>query len=248
MFCHTVLTTRFPWVHLRVHHATPSHLVSCAHVRLPGTKDFQKNFPQKNTAQYPWLGEEMRDWPCLKDLALSWWISARFFDAAEICELRLHTVTCLASLYVGKHRTNSAKPYKNEFSPGYREQATTDPSSRKHNLFLYSCLYFYVLTAILNFSSKLAVIYAPSLGCQWASLINAFKCFICRQENATAVRSLRAKIVIVGNSKWVKNHHFCAQLSHCFSIYQNTYSPHCRWLGLENNGTIVLKFSFAWWK
>ena len=35
-----------------------------------------------------------------------------------------------------------------------------------------------------------------------------------------AVRSLHAKIVIVaGNSKWVKNHHFCAQLSHCFSIY-----------------------------
>ena len=24
---------------------------------------------------------------------------------------------------------------------------------------------------------------------------------------------------IVGNSKSVKNHHFCAQLSHCFSIY-----------------------------
>ena len=67
------------------------------------------------------------------------------------------------------NKQRTAKPYKNEFSPGYREQATTDPSSRKHNLFLYSCLYFYVLTAILNFSSKLAVIYAPSLGCQWAS-------------------------------------------------------------------------------
>ena len=33
------------------------------------------------------------------------------------------------------------------------------------------------------------------------SSTNAFKSFICRQENATAVRSLRAKIVIVGNSK-----------------------------------------------
>ena len=42
------------------------------------------------------------------------------------------------------------------------------------------------------------------------------------QEKATAaVRSLRAKIVIVGNSIWVKNHHFCAQLSHCFSIISN---------------------------
>ena len=105
-----VLTTRFPWVHLRVHHATPSHLVSCAHVRLPGTKDFQKNFPQKNTSQYLWLGEEKRDWPCLKDLVLSWWISARFFDAAEICELRRHTVTCLASLYVGKHHRTNKEP------------------------------------------------------------------------------------------------------------------------------------------
>ena len=27
------------------------------------------------------------------------------------------------------------------------------------------------------------------------------------------------QIVIIGNSKWVKNHHFCAQLSHCFSTY-----------------------------
>ena len=30
---------------------------------------------------------------------------------------------------------------------------------------------------------------------------NVFKSFICQQENATAVQSLRAKIVIVGNSK-----------------------------------------------
>ena len=50
---------------------------------------------------------------------------------------------------------------------------------------------------------------------------NAFKCFICGQEKGTttAVWSLRAKIVIVGNSKRVKNHHFCAKLSHSFSIY-----------------------------
>ena len=66
-----------------------------------------------------------------------------------------------------------------------------------------------------------------------AKQFNAFKSFICQQEKATtaAVRSLRAKIVIVaGNSKWVKSHHFCAQLSHCFSIYWNNYSPQCRWL------------------
>ena len=48
------------------------------------------------------------------------------------------------------------------------------------------------------------------------------------QEKATAgaVRSLRAKIVIVGNSIWDKNHHFCAQLSH-------DYSPRCRWLVVD---------------
>ena len=59
----------------------------------PESKTF-KNISQKNTQQYPWRGKEIRDWPCLKDLTVSWWISARFFDAGEICELRLHTVTC----------------------------------------------------------------------------------------------------------------------------------------------------------
>ena len=34
------------------------------------------------------------------------------------------------------------------------------------------------------------------------------KRFICRQEKATAAAALRAKIVIVGNSKRVKNHPF----------------------------------------
>ena len=66
-----------------------------------------KKFPTKNTSQYPWLGEEIRDWPYLKDLTVSWWISAQFFDAGEICELRLHTVTCLASRVGKQHRTNT---------------------------------------------------------------------------------------------------------------------------------------------
>ena len=41
-----------------------------------------------------------------------------------------------------------------------------------------------------------------------AKKFNALKSFICQQEKATtgAVRSLWPKIVIVGNSKWVKNH------------------------------------------
>ena len=107
MFCNAVLTTRFPWVYVRLHRPTRSHRVSWAHVRLYGTKNFQKISHEK-TSQYPWLGEQIRNWPSLKDLALSWWISARSFDAGEICEFRLHTVTCLASLYVGKqYRTNN---------------------------------------------------------------------------------------------------------------------------------------------
>ena len=54
-------------------------------------------------------GEEIRDSPCLKDLALSRRIGAQsVFVAGEICELRLHAVTCLASHYVEKqHRTNN---------------------------------------------------------------------------------------------------------------------------------------------
>ena len=67
-----------------------------------------KIFTQKNTSQYPRWGEVIRDSPSLKDLALSWRIGARFFDAGEICELRLHTVTCLTSHNVGKqHRTDN---------------------------------------------------------------------------------------------------------------------------------------------
>ena len=80
-------------------------------------------------------------------------------------------------------QTTSGKTVWNghELGLGYAEKATPDPSLRiKYNLFLYSCLYFYVLTSILNFSykvfksfvkckrvSKLAVIYTPSLRFLW---------------------------------------------------------------------------------
>ena len=108
MFCHAVLITLIPWVHIRVQHATPSHRVSWAHVMLPRTESVQNISSQKNTSQYPWRREEIRDVPGLKGLALLWLIGARLFDAGEICELKLHTATCLASHYVGKrHRTNN---------------------------------------------------------------------------------------------------------------------------------------------
>ena len=57
----TILTTRFPWVNGCVHHSTRVHRVSWM-------QKLSKRFPSKNASQYPWLGEEMRDWPCLKDL------------------------------------------------------------------------------------------------------------------------------------------------------------------------------------
>ena len=84
--------------------------VSWAHVRLPRSGNFQKIFTQKNTSQYPWWGEMIRDSPGLKDSALSWRIGVRFFDAGEICQLRLHTVTCLASHNVGKQHRTSNEP------------------------------------------------------------------------------------------------------------------------------------------
>ena len=161
-FCHAISITRIPWVNFRVHHATHSHEGFWPHVRLPRTKSFQKLFSQRSTSQYPWRGKEIRNWPGLEDLALSRWIGARVFDAGEICESRLHTVTCLASLYVGKqHRTNN-KPKNRikwpwiEPTIGYTEKATTGPSLRKYNLFLYN-IYAYIstgLTTILNFSYK----------------------------------------------------------------------------------------------
>ena len=91
-------------------------------------------------------------------------------------------------------------------------------NTKFHNLFLQNDFKYKKNSQLLSkkFSRK--------------SYTNVFKSFICRQEKATAVRSLGAKNVIVGNSIWVKNHHFCAKLSHRFSIYWNNYSPQCRWL------------------
>ena len=76
--------------------------------QIAQNRKLSQHFPTKNTSQYPWWGEEIRDSPGLKDLALPWRIGVPFLDAREICELRLHRVTCLASHYVGKqHQTNN---------------------------------------------------------------------------------------------------------------------------------------------
>lgn len=86
--------------------AWSSSFLSARHVAQ--NRKRSKHFLTKNTSQYPWRGEEIRDVPGLKGLALLWLIGAQLFDAGEICELKLHTATCLASHYVGKrHRTNN---------------------------------------------------------------------------------------------------------------------------------------------
>ena len=80
----------------------------------PEPKTFQK-ISHKIHMIYPWRGEEIRDWPGLKDLALSWWIGARFFDAGEICELRLHRQSSAMFALCRKTTPNkerAAKPYK----------------------------------------------------------------------------------------------------------------------------------------
>ena len=46
-----------------------------------------------------------------KDHSHCWQISVLFFDTVEICEVGLHTVTCLALYDVGKqHQTNNELP------------------------------------------------------------------------------------------------------------------------------------------
>ena len=94
---------RFPWVPVRVHHTTCSHRGSWAHVRLLRTKNYKKNFPQKHIEI--WRGEAER-------LPLRIWrfhgdISARFFDAGEICKLRLYRATWHASLENNTVQTTS---------------------------------------------------------------------------------------------------------------------------------------------
>ena len=88
-----IVGARFPTTSLeiavysvRVHHATRSHRGSWAHVRYCPEPKTLKNISHKNTSQHPWRGEVIRGRPGIKDLALSWWIGARFVDAGEICE------------------------------------------------------------------------------------------------------------------------------------------------------------------
>ena len=69
----------------------------------------------KNTSQYLLQGEEIRDWPGLNNLALSWWIGARLFDAGrdlwvETAQSHLPCFALCKKITPNKQR--AAKPYK----------------------------------------------------------------------------------------------------------------------------------------
>ena len=169
---------------MRVHHATRSHRVSWAHVRSPRIKAFKK-FPTKDTSQYPWQGEEIRDSLGLKRFGAFMvnqctvlWCGRNLWVETAHSHLR-----CFA--LCGKTTPNkqrAAKPYKMAMNWVQITQKKQQQAQVYVNtiFFPYSCIYFYVLTTTMNFSykvfksfvickrvSKLAVIYAPSLGRLW---------------------------------------------------------------------------------
>ena len=109
-----------------------------------------KNFSHKTkTSQHPWLGEEIWDWPSLKDLVLWWWISVQFFHEGEICELKLHTVTCLTSHYIGKHRTNNVPQNHIKWpstEPSLHRKSNYKPKFTYLPVYFYTCIYAHIST------------------------------------------------------------------------------------------------------
>ena len=86
---------------------TTQHRGSWAHARLPSAKNVKKIFPQKTHRDT--CDERKRQ---ETDLTLRNWRFRGKSLRGSLIRLRLHKVTCLASLYVGRqHRTNN-EPYK----------------------------------------------------------------------------------------------------------------------------------------
>ena len=101
----TILTTRFPWVHGCVHHSTHVHRVSWMH-------KLSKRFPSKKASQYPRLGEEMRDWPCLKDLTVNQ-CAVLWFGRDLWVETAHSHLPCFALWRkTTPNKQRAAKPYK----------------------------------------------------------------------------------------------------------------------------------------
>ena len=135
---------------VRVHHALArSHWISWAHARLPRNESFLQFFPPKTHRNTHDEGKRWEIYLAFKDLVFSCRISAVFFDKGEICELRPHRVTGLASPYVEKqHRTNNEPQSHGKLAinwageklgHGYTEKATTNPSLCKWTDLLYIC-------------------------------------------------------------------------------------------------------------
>ena len=143
---------------MRVHHATRSHRVSWAHVRSPRIKTFKK-FPTKDTSQYPWQGEEIRDSLGLKRFGAFMvnqctvlWCGRNLWVETAHSHLR-----CFA--LCGKTTPNkqrAAKPYKMAMNWAQVTQKKQQHAQVYVNtiFFPYSCIYFYVLTTTMNFSYK----------------------------------------------------------------------------------------------
>ena len=86
MFCHAILITRIPWVHVCTHYTSVIFEVPTGNNTSDlEPKTFKKCSHKKNTSQCPWWEEEIKVSPGLKDLVLPWWIGVRIFDEGEIC-------------------------------------------------------------------------------------------------------------------------------------------------------------------
>ena len=130
--------------------------------RLLRTESFPNIFPQKTHSTPMTMGRDKTADLTLRDLALSWWIGAQFFDAGEICESRLHIVTCLASLYVGKqHWTNNEPQKPNKLAMNWAQ--VTQKRQQQAQVYV-STTHFYVnfmpifVRFILNFSHSLKIV------------------------------------------------------------------------------------------
>ena len=134
-FFHAILITRFPWVHVRVHHTTFSHRGSWAHVRLLRTKNYKKNFPQKHIEI--WRGEA-------KGLALR---ICRFYGESvrgSLIRERFVSWDCTESLGMLRWKTT---PYKQRAAQPYKMATNwaqvTQKKQRQTHVYV-STIYFYI--------------------------------------------------------------------------------------------------------
>ena len=136
-FFPVILITRIPWVHIRVHHATRSHRgqVPERTSDCPEPKTFN-TFSHKKHIAIPMTTEEIRDWPGLKDLALSWWIGANnHLPCFALCRKT-----------TPPNKQQAAKPYKTA-----RNWAQVTQKKQQQAQIYVSIIYFYIYAYISTF-------------------------------------------------------------------------------------------------